>query len=84
MPLAIPVKKAPLPIKYVPVILPTALTVPKEATLPASTFPVATLPPVIFPVVDITPLVKTFPPVILLVVVTGPVKLARLPVYVGK
>ena len=36
------------------------------------------------PVAEINPLVNILPPVILLVVVTGPVKLTKLPVYVGK
>ena len=84
MPLAIPVKKAPLPIKYVPATLPTALTVPKDVTLPATTFPVVMLPPVMLPVAVIDPAVTKLPPVILLVVVTGPVRLTKLPVYIGR
>jgi hypothetical protein len=63
-----------------PVIVPVALIKPVVRKLP----PVILAALLIVPVADIAPAVQILPPVISLVVVTGPVNLARLPVSVGK
>ena len=63
-----------------PVIVPVALISPVVRKLPPVMFAAVE----IVPVADITPAVRILPPVILLVVMTGPVRLTRLPVYVGK
>ena len=65
-------------------MLPVADTGPLTVMFPALTLPVATLPPVMLPVALIVPEVCKFPPVTLAVVITGPVRDTRLPVYVGK
>ena len=66
------------------VMLATADIVPLAATLAAVTLLVSRLAPMILPEAFNDPDVLRLPPVMLAVVVTGPVRLTRLPVYVGK
>ena len=72
------------PIRLLPVMLPTVDIKTSAVTVLALRLLVRMFPPVINPVAEINPDVSMLPPVMLAVVVTGPVRLTKLPVYVGK
>ena len=90
MPDTLPVADTDPAVVILPAItLPLALNVVAEITLapeilPPDPAPVTRFPAVMLPAADISPPVRILPPVMLAVVITGPVNETRLPVYVGR